>query len=49
MSPENQGVFQLLNEVTYRGILAFYNSRKWGHFGGICARLGAHSALFVRS
>jgi len=28
MSPENQGVFQLLKDVTFRGILAFYNSRK---------------------
>ena len=26
MSPENQGVFQLLNEVTFRRILVFYNS-----------------------
>ncbi len=33
MSPENQGVFLLLKEVTFRRILAFYNARKWGHFG----------------
>jgi hypothetical protein len=26
MSPENQGVFQLIKEVTFRRILAFYNS-----------------------
>jgi len=39
MSPENQGVFQLLKEVTFRRILAFYNSRKWGHFGVICGQL----------
>ena len=26
MSPENQGVFQLLKEVTFRKILAFCNS-----------------------
>ncbi len=32
MSPENQGVFQLLKEVTFRRILAFYSSRKWGYF-----------------
>ena len=38
MSPGNMGVFQLLKEVTLRRILAFYSSRKWGHFGGICAR-----------
>jgi len=34
MSPENQGVFQLLKEVTFRRILTFYNSRKWCHFWG---------------
>jgi hypothetical protein len=34
MSLENCGVFQLLKEVTYQRILAFYNSRKWGYFGG---------------
>ena len=28
MSPENQGVFQLLKDVTFRRILAFCNSRK---------------------
>ena len=39
MSPENRGVFQLLKEVTFRRILAFYSSQKWGHFGGICVRL----------
>jgi len=33
MSPGNQGVFQLLKEVTFRRILAFYNARKWGCFG----------------
>ncbi|MHC4243604.1 MAG: hypothetical protein ACYSU4_14455 [Planctomycetota bacterium] len=32
MSPENQGVYQLLEEVNFRRIQAFYNSRKWGHF-----------------
>ncbi len=26
MSPANQGVFQLLKEVTFRGILTFYSS-----------------------
>jgi hypothetical protein len=26
MSPGNRGVFQLLKEVTFRSILAFYNS-----------------------
>jgi len=36
MSPENYGVFQLLKEQTFRGILAFYNSRKWGYFGVLC-------------
>jgi hypothetical protein len=35
MSPENQGVFQLLKEVTFWRILKFCNSRKWGHFGEI--------------
>ncbi len=34
MSPGNCGVFQLLKKVAFRRILAFYNSRKWGHFGG---------------
>jgi len=32
MSPGNQGVFKLLKEVTFRGIVGFYNSRNWGHF-----------------
>jgi len=32
MSPENQGVFQLLKEVIFRRILAFYNLRKWSCF-----------------
>jgi hypothetical protein len=41
MSPENQGVFKLLKKVAFRGILVFYNSRKWGRFGGICTWLGA--------
>jgi len=41
ISPENQDVFQLLKEITFRKILAFYSSRKWGHFGGICGRPGA--------
>jgi len=30
MSLENQGVFQLLKEVTFRRILVFYVARKWG-------------------
>ena len=34
MSPENQGVFQLLKDGTFRRILAFYNHRKWSHFSG---------------
>jgi len=33
MSPENPGVLQLLKEMTFRRILEFYNSGKWGHFG----------------
>ena len=37
MSPENQGVFQLMKEVTFRGILVFYNLRKWGYFEGAWA------------
>ncbi len=41
MSPENQGVFQFLKKVTFRRVLAFFNSRKWGHFAGMCLRLGA--------
>ena len=41
MSLENQGVFQLLKKVTFRRILTFYNSRKWGHFVEVRARLGA--------
>ncbi len=41
MSPENQGVFQLLKDGTFRRILTFYNSRKWGHFwGASCVRTG---------
>ncbi len=31
MSPDNQGVFQLKKEVTFRRPLTFYCSRKWGH------------------
>jgi len=30
MSPENCGVFQLMEEITFRRNLAFYNSQKWG-------------------
>ncbi len=41
MSPGNQGVFQLLKEVTFRRILTFYSSEKWGHFGVLRARLSA--------
>ena len=41
MSPENYGVFQLLKEVTFRRILAFYSSRKWGHLAVLGARLSA--------
>jgi hypothetical protein len=41
MSLENQGVFKLLKQVTFRGILKFSGLRKWGHFGGICSRLSA--------
>jgi len=45
MSPENQGVFQLLKEVAFRRILGFYSSRKWNHSGGTqcaaqCALVG---------
>jgi hypothetical protein len=32
MSPGNQGVFQLLKEVTFRRILVFYSERKWVYF-----------------
>jgi hypothetical protein len=39
MSLGNQGVFQLLKDVTFRRVLVFYNSRKWGHFGAVHARL----------
>ncbi len=35
MSPENQGVFQLLKEVIFRIILAFWNS--WE--GQLCLRV----------
>jgi len=35
MSPGNQGVFQLLKEVTFRGILAFYSSKNGGILGDI--------------
>ena len=41
MSPGNQGVFQLLKEITFRNILAFYSLRKWSHFGVLCVRSGA--------
>ncbi len=41
MSPEYQGVFQLLKEVTFRRILAFYCSRKWDYF--------PHSSWSLRS
>jgi len=41
MSPGNQGVFQLLKEVTFRRIVGFCSSRKWGHFEGICSWLDA--------
>jgi hypothetical protein len=30
MSLENQGVLELLKEVAFRGIVAFYNSQEWG-------------------
>jgi hypothetical protein len=30
-----------LKKVTFRRILAFYNSGKWSYLGGIYARLGA--------
>ena len=33
MSPEYLGVFQLLKEVTFRRILAFFNLRKCSRFG----------------
>ena len=43
MSPGNQGVFQLLKEVTFRRNLMFYNALKWGCLGSalyaICALL----------
>ena len=39
MSLENCGVFQRMKEVTFRGILVFYNARKWGYLGGAEARL----------
>ena len=32
MSPGNQGVFQLLDEVAFRRVLVFYNSQKWERF-----------------
>jgi hypothetical protein len=32
MSLGNWGVFKLVKGVTFRGILAFYNSLKWGYF-----------------
>ena len=41
MSPGNQGVLQLMKEVTFRGILISCNSRNWGRLGGIHARPGA--------
>ncbi len=44
MPPGNQGVFQLLIEVTFRRILAFYSSRKWDHLG---VMLGLLSALLA--
>ena len=31
----------IFREMAFRRILAFYNSRKWGHFRGICTRLSA--------
>jgi hypothetical protein len=39
MSLGNQGVLQLLEEVNFRRFLAFYDARKWDHFGGICSLL----------
>jgi len=48
MSPGNQGVFQLLKEVTFRRILAFYDARKWGHFGGVCSRRSGWLVGLVR-
>jgi len=45
MSPGNQGVFMLLKDVTFWGILAFFYARKWAYFGGICLWFGAHHAL----
>jgi hypothetical protein len=40
MSPGNQGVFQFMKEVTFQRIMAFYNLRKWGHFGIVRVRSG---------
>jgi hypothetical protein len=41
MSPGNQGVFQLVGRITFRRILVFYSTGKWGFFGGICTQLSA--------
>ena len=38
---KNRSVFQLMKKVTFRRILTFCSSRKWGCFGGICGRLSA--------
>ena len=35
MSLGDRRVSQLLKEVAFRRILAFYNSRKWDHFVGL--------------
>ncbi len=48
MSPENYGVFQVLKEVNFQRILAFYNSQKWGHFGGVCSRRSGWLVGLVR-
>jgi hypothetical protein len=42
MSPGSEGVFQLLKEVTFGRILAFYDALKWGHLSIISAWFSAH-------
>ena len=50
MSPENQGVFQLLKEAAFRRILAFFAAQEnVGILGMLCITIVAVSITFVRN
>jgi hypothetical protein len=47
MLPGNQGVFQLLKEVTFRRNLEFCKSEKWGIFGVLRAHAGSTEIINI--